>query len=100
MTMRTPTSLALTRSAALTVLGAGLLLAASGCNSGSTGDRQSRLIRRNLTPELKTLYQRPVDVKNDLALMSDENLRMFNQDLGRAFYTDRPSRLTREPVPR
>jgi len=56
--------------------------------------------RANLTPDLKTLYQREDDIRNAMAIMSDENGRMLNQDLGRAFYTDRPSRLTREPIPR
>ncbi|HYE02091.1 MAG TPA: hypothetical protein VD963_02530 [Phycisphaerales bacterium] len=55
--------------------------------------------RANPTPELITLYQRRVDVRNALTVTFDENLRMARQDLGRAFYTDRPSRLTREPIP-
>lgn len=72
--------------------------ALGGCVNGDTA--QARRIRRNPTPELETLYQREVDVANRLALTFDENLRMFKQDLGRAFYTDRPSRLSPEPVPR
>lgn len=60
---------------------------------------RATMIRLSPTPELKTLYQRPADVANAWAIMDDENWRMFNQDLGRAFYTDRPSRLTREPIP-
>ena len=77
----------------VTILAAGLV----GC-SGSLGRDAS--LRADPTPELDTLYQRPVDVDNSMAIMSDENWRMFTEDLGRAFYTDRPSRLTREPVPR
>ncbi len=65
-----------------------------------TGCGRSATLRSNPTPELVTLYQRPVDVDNAMAIMSDENWRMFTQDLGRVFYTDRPSRLTREQVPR
>lgn len=60
---------------------------------------QAERIRANLTPELDTLYQRPDDMTNAMTIMADENGRMFWQDLGRVFYTDRPSRLTREPVP-
>ena len=56
-------------------------------------------IRNSPTPELETLYQRSVDISNAWTIMDDENWRMFTQDLGRAFYTDRPSRLTREPIP-
>lgn len=69
----------------------------AGCETSAT--RRHRLIRANLTPELRTLHQRKVDQQNVIALTFDENGRMFNQDLGRAFMTDRPSRLTPEPVP-
>jgi hypothetical protein len=68
-----------------------------GCESEA--DKRAKRIRRNLTPELDTLYQREDDIDNALALTFDENGRMILQDLGRAFYTDRPSRLTPEPVP-
>jgi hypothetical protein len=57
------------------------------------------LTRMQPTPELDTLHQRSDDIANAWTIMDDENWRMFIQDLGRAFYTDRPSRLTREPVP-
>ncbi len=69
----------------------------TGCETSST--RRHRLIRANLTPELRTLHQRKVDQQNAIAITFDENGRMFSQDLGRAFMTDRPSRLTPEPVP-
>ena len=74
---------------------------AGGCGAGgrTMSHREASRIRANPTPELITLYQRPVDVRNQLAVMQNENHRMFVQDLGRAFYTDRPSRLTREPIP-
>jgi len=73
----------------------------AGCTTaGSSADHaQAERIRANLTPELDTLYQRPDDMNNAMTVMADENGRMFWQDLGRAFYWDRPSRLTREPVP-
>jgi hypothetical protein len=77
----------------LTLLAAGLV----GC-SGSLG--RDAAIRSDPTPEMDTLAQRPVDIDNAMALMADENWRMFTQDLGRVLYTDRPSRLTREPIPR
>lgn len=85
---------------ARTVATLGLLAAAttlSGCIWQT--DRHAR-ISRNPTPELVTLYQRPVDVQNALTVTFDENARMITQDLGRFFYTNRPSRLTREPMPR
>ncbi len=71
------------------------------CVGGCSGSSASYSgIKSNLTPELDTLWQRPTDVDNDLVLMDDENWRMFREDLGRAFYTDRPSRLSPEPNPR
>jgi len=39
------------------------------------------------------------DIANTLAFTRDTNLRMLIQDLGRVFYTDRPSMLTPEPMP-
>lgn len=56
-------------------------------------------VKADPTPNLDTLYQRPEDIDNSVTTTFDENGRMFWQDLGRAFYWDRPSRLTREPIP-
>jgi hypothetical protein len=94
--MSTPTKR--TISLALALAGAAAL---GGCSTAtsSADHAQAERIRADLTPELDTLYQRPDDVYNSMTIMADENGRMFMQDLGRAFYTDRPSRLTREPVP-
>ncbi len=72
-------------------------IALSGCKSTSA-DAMS--VRLEPSPELTTLYERPDDVLNNLAIMVDENERMFWEDLGRALYWDRPSRLTPEPLPR
>ena len=70
------------------------LIAASGCE---TSRYQS--IKDDATPNLDTLYERPEDIDNAVVTTFDENGRMFWQDLGRAMYWDRPSRLTREPIP-
>ena len=72
-------------------------VALTGCSSTSA-DASS--VRLEPSPELSTLYERPSDVYNNIAIMFDENDRMFWEDLGRAFYWDRPSRLTPEPLPR
>ncbi|MGP1310370.1 MAG: hypothetical protein ACTS27_09255 [Phycisphaerales bacterium] len=53
----------------------------------------------DISPEVDTLSQRPADVNNRIAITNDTNLRMLNQDLGRLFLLDRPSRLTPGPVP-
>jgi hypothetical protein len=82
------------RTSGLAVFSVALL---AGCGT-SLVDRETS-IRLQPTPEIDTLYQRPDDIANTWTVMDDENWRMFVQDLGRAFYTDRPSRLTREPVP-
>lgn len=91
------------RATRIILLAAGTLAAAalSGCTTAvSRADyAQAERIRADLTPELDTLHQRPDDMTNAITIMADENGRMFWQDLGRAFYWDRPSRLTREPVP-
>jgi len=57
-------------------------------------------IRHNLTPELSTLEDRPVDVDNSWAISANENWRMLVSDWQRAALIDRPSRLTPEPLPR
>ncbi len=74
----------------VTAIGGGL----AGCKSSHAEE-----VRANPTPDLDTLYQNDDDINNALTRTFDEDLRMFWQDLGRAFYVDRPSRLTREPVP-
>jgi hypothetical protein len=70
-----------------------------GCASDTAAARDEQ-VRANLTPELHTLHQRPIDADNRVALTTDENLRMVNQDWGRFWLFDRPSRLTRERIPR
>lgn len=75
------------------VLAAGLF---GGCNARTAN---IHAIRLNPSPEVSTLYQRRADVLNAITVTFDENWRMFNQDLGRALYWDRPSRLTPETMP-
>jgi len=84
---------------ALLTLAAGVAMSGVAC-AGPSGEREARKLRYNLTPEMYTLDQRPADVRNTLAIVRNENTRMIRGDLSRTFYTDRQSRLTREPVPR
>lgn len=79
------------------VLGLAAVASLAAC---STTSADPMTIRADPTPELMTLYERPSDVANNLAIMVNENRRMFWEDLGRALYWDRPSRLTPEPMPR
>ncbi len=84
--------------AALTLASLGLMVL-SGCqNPASPWSRDGR-IRANLTPELATLDQTPLDLLNQEALMINTNLRMAHDDLIKVFYLDRPSRLTQLPMP-
>ena len=79
------------------VLG-GLLLAGLGSLSGcGTGDSRLDEVRADPSPNIDTLYQRPEDIDNTMTVTFDENFRMFWQDLGRVWMTDRPTRLSREP---
>mgnify|MGYP000001381065 CR=1 FL=1 len=75
-------------------------IALAACAFGAcSGDRQLRSVRGNLSPNLSTLHQRPVDVGNMVALTNDTNGRMVWADYFRAAHLDRPSRLTPEPMP-
>lgn len=87
--MNAPTSAPLLLSAAALALAA-----LTGCESS-----RYQQVKEDPTPNLDTLYQRPSDIDNKVTVTFDENMRMFVQDLGRVFYWDRPSRLTREPIP-
>ena len=82
---------------ALALLVAGSL--GAGC-AGNTAAARDAQVRANLTPELKTLSQRPIDVDNRTTLTFDENSRMANEDLQRFWLIDRPSRLARPRIPR
>jgi hypothetical protein len=80
--------------AASFVLVAGL----AGCG-GSPSARRDSEVRGNVTPELETLSQRPIDVSNTQTVVWDENLRMANEDWNSLWLLDRPSRLSRWRMP-
>jgi hypothetical protein len=71
--------------------------AIGGCTSVS---REDSRVRDNLTPELSTLSERPREVDNRMLITMDTNAREINNDLLRMWLLDRPSRLTRQPMPR
>ena len=94
----------LPRKAAIAIALAAAAATLTGCASSSNKQSSSarlaaleKEIRSNPTPELATRHERTVDQKNALTLYFDVNLRSLAQDAGRFWYTDRPSRLTREP---
>ena len=62
---------------------------------GCTGNQASL---ENITPSMDTLAQTYTDTDVDLSVTDNKNLRMAQEDLGRVWYTNRPSRLTPYPV--
>ena len=58
----------------------------------------NRVGLHDVTPEMSTLSQTYNDVDIDLAMVDNQNNRMFEDDLGRVWYTNRPSRLSPLPV--
>ncbi len=88
--------------ATLSVLSLIAVVGLSGCSMlgpRTSHDPDASRIRKNPSPELHTLHETPHDVQNVIAIMQNENARMRNQDAQRVLMLDRPSRLTREPVP-
>ncbi|MFA6046297.1 MAG: hypothetical protein WC718_15035 [Phycisphaerales bacterium] len=66
-----------------------------GCSSADSAQG----IRDNLTPELQTMTDRNVDVRNRTSITFDENIRRFWEDMNRAALFDRPSMLSKYPTP-
>jgi len=67
-----------------------------GCDSNKNVSYKH--ITSHLTPELQGLAERPVDDHNAFAVSSNQNLRMFWDDVGRSLYLDQPSRLSPYPI--
>jgi hypothetical protein len=84
---------AILRSSSLLLLAA---LTIGGCKSGE--DVSYKAIIHNLSPEMQGSVERPVDANRNLNLTHDMNARSFWDDLGRALYTDHPSRLSPLPI--
>jgi hypothetical protein len=74
----------------LTILGVATL---GGCKA-NPDDVSFNTIKGDLTPEMMTLVERPVDVDRNIAVNWNQNLRNAWMDLGRVFYWDSPSRLS------
>ncbi len=71
-----------------------------GCQSSQIGpnDVTFNSVKGNLTPELVTLSDSQNDVDRDIAVNFNQNLRMFWDDMGYVWMTDRPSSLSNYPV--
>lgn len=70
------------------------------CQYHTPSEKLAAELREEPSPNLDTLYQREVDIDNNIAIVNDTNLRMLNQDLGRFWLLERPSRLAPERIPR
>ncbi|MDY7110108.1 MAG: hypothetical protein SYC29_15865 [Planctomycetota bacterium] len=70
----------------------------AGCQAGNGSTVSYKAVSHDLTPELRGLEQRPIDVDAHLSYMINHNWRAMSDDLGRLFYTDHPSRLSPFPV--
>ena len=82
----------------LSVLSAAVL-AIAGCHSSvGSGSVSYGAVAGNLTPEMQTLAERPVDIDRHMAYAQNAEWRMFWSDIGRVFYTDHPSRLSSFPI--
>jgi len=69
----------------------GAMIAGGGCASG---DPAFDSIRSNPSPELVGVANRSVDIDRNMAVVSDQNLRMLTNDLNRMFLFDSPSYLS------
>lgn len=75
------------------------VVALGGCaTSGRDDNGRHYAVQADVSPELDTLHQRPIDVDNSMFYTWDTNGRMFWADLMRATYNDRPSRLQNVPT--
>lgn len=75
---------------------AAFLAVPTGCNNQP--NVRYKHLTGDLTPEMKGLSERPTDDHSAFAVASNQNLRMFWDDIGRALYLDTPSRLHPFPV--
>jgi hypothetical protein len=85
-------------------IAAGLLILAgatalTGCSHVQARGTRYHEVHSSLTPELLTLDQTYVDANRELTLAIKTNMRTANDDLARAAYVNRPSRLTFFPIP-
>ncbi len=79
------------------VAGASILGLASllgGCHSSAASE-----FRANPTPNVRGAAYTQDQVDNMMALTIDTNLRQLNEDLGRLFLFDRPTRFRRHTLP-
>ena len=71
----------------------------TGCKGGGDPENVSySAISHNLTPELLSLAERPIDIDRNIWMSANQDMRSFWSDMGRAFYTNHPSTLSPYPI--
>lgn len=85
-----------TRIAALTLLTA-TALTAVGCNAPYSSTTHRAFVN-NPSPTLDGMADRSVDIDNRIAITTDTNLRIMQEDLLSFGLLDRPRRSTRYPI--
>ena len=63
-----------------------------------TGCTSQQKIMTDITPSMKTLSQTQSEIDISINMTDNQNMRMVEEDLGRVWYTNRPSRLSSFPV--
>jgi len=71
------------------------LVMAVGCSSGGS----AHAFRMDPTPQLDARGETYNDIQNQIANSRDTNFRSLNNDIGRLWFTNRPSRLATGPKP-
>jgi len=75
------------------IVAIGAIAGMNGCTS-NPNDVSFNAIKSDLTPHIMGLSERDVDIQLNMAVVGNQNLRMFWGDLGRMWLFDRPSRLS------
>lgn len=71
-----------------------------GCNATAKKGESLDAIRLNPAPGLNTENERYTDVRTDIDLVNNDNMRKFHSDNLRFWLWDRPSRLSPAPSAR
>ncbi|MFB0987277.1 MAG: hypothetical protein QMB94_13340 [Phycisphaerales bacterium] len=74
------------------IVAIGAIAGMNGCTNPN--DVSFNAIKSDLTPHIMGLSERDVDIQLNMAVVGNQNLRMFWGDLGRMWLFDRPSRLS------
>lgn len=85
--------------AIVVLLGLSAISVSTGCGGGNKSVDLTGEVRSVPAPKLRTLSQRRADTRNETVLTLDTNARARWQELRRFLLLDRPSLLTREPMP-